>query len=139
VAILIPSQAALGRKRHPGPLTSDAVTRHINVAIEEALYFNVEADAAQALIERLDTIFHANIDSRVVNRAYGLEFVPHPEPYSWPHNSNSVVAGWLREMGVEVEGPTLLAMWDCQERGNRRRCRTDSSTLLQGKMVDDDG
>ncbi len=122
VAVLGPSKAALGRKRHPGPLTPEAVARQIRVPIEEAFYFDVEADAAEALVDRLDAIFQANMASRVVNRAYDLEFVPHPARYSLFHNSNTMVASWLREMAVEVEGPALLARWDCRERGAGQRC-----------------
>jgi hypothetical protein len=112
-AILGSSKAALGRRRHPGSVTPEAVARQINVSVEHGIYLEVEAEAAQALIDRLDAIFRANFGSLVVNQVYGLDFVPHPERYSLVHNSNSMVATWLREMDVSVDGWALLAMWAC--------------------------
>ena len=66
-AVLGASKAALGRKRHPGPVTPEAVAGQIIVSVEDAIYLAVEADAAQRLADRLDSIFWANIGSRVVN------------------------------------------------------------------------
>jgi Protein of unknown function (DUF2459) len=123
-AILGSSKAALGRRRHPGPVTPEAVARQINVSVEHGIYLEVEADAAQALIERLDAIFRANFGALVVNQVYGLDFVPHPERYSLFHNSNSMVASWLKEMGVAVDGWALLARWACGDDG-----RTGNKTL----------
>ena len=116
-AILLPSKAALGRKHLPGPVTPDAVARQIQVGIEEAHFLAVEDEEARALVDRLDGLFSANFEARVVNKAYGLEFVPHPEPYTLMHNSNTVVAGWLREMGCQVGGTPLLAKWTLKPPG----------------------
>jgi hypothetical protein len=35
---------------------------------------------------------------------------PHPKDYVWWHNSSTMIATWLEEMGVEVRG--LLASWE---------------------------
>lgn len=111
IAALVPSKAGLGRKSLPGPVTPEAVGQQIQVGIEDAHFLTVERVRARALVDRLDGIFFTNIEDRVVNGSYGLEFVPHPEPYTLTHNSNSVVAGWLRELGAQVEGAPLWAAW----------------------------
>jgi hypothetical protein len=114
-AVLLRSKAALGRKRLPGPVSPDGVARNVRVGVEEAYFLEVETSAARDLIARLDGIFFASIDSRVVNEAYDLEFVPDPEPYTFfSHNSNSVVAEWLRALGCRVEGTPLFATWNLQ-------------------------
>jgi hypothetical protein len=110
-ALFWPSQAALGRKELPGPLSPMAVSRQIRVPIEHALYLTVEARAVRRLVERLDEIFYENSASRVYNEAYDLVFVPHPDPYSMTHNSNQVVGEWLEQLGCRVEGTTLFSIW----------------------------
>jgi hypothetical protein len=47
----------------------------------------------------------------LTNQEADLDFFPHPEPYTEAHSSNRVLAGWLREMGAEVEGDSLIADW----------------------------
>jgi hypothetical protein len=126
-AVLGASEAALGRKRHPGPVTPEAVTGQIIVPVEDAIYLAVEADSAQRLVDRLDSIFWANIGSRVVNQAYDLDFVHHPQRYSLFHNSNAMVARWLREMGVVVDGWALLASWACGQSSKKNRSSLKTS------------
>ena len=110
-AVLWPTQAALGRRRLPGPFSPEAVSRAVEVPIEDALYLTVEAAEVRRLVDRLERIFRENIASRVYNPSYDLEFVHHPEPYWILHNSNQVVADWLRELGCRVEGPAVLSDW----------------------------
>jgi len=49
------------------------------------------------------------LDTKVVS--------PHPRDYVWWHNSSTMIATWLEEMGVEVRGPGLLASWEVVEAG----------------------
>jgi hypothetical protein len=41
-----------------------------------------------------------------------LLFAVYPKDYVWWHNSSTMIATWLEEMGVEVRGPGLLASWE---------------------------
>jgi hypothetical protein len=110
-AVFWPSKAGLGRKQLPGPFSPAAVAREVRVPIEHALYFRVAAGDVRGLVDRLDRIYHANFAERVDNRAYDLVFVPYPEPYWIFHNSNQMVAAWLEQLGCQVEGPALFAIW----------------------------
>lgn len=110
-AILLPSQGALGRRELPGPLSAESIARHVRVGIEEAIVLQVEAQAARALIARLDGLYADNLASRIYNESYDLEFVHHPDDYWALRNSNQMVAAWLVILGCEIDGPALLSDW----------------------------
>lgn len=110
-AIFWPSQGALGRRELAGPPSAESISRGVRVAIEHAVFIEVEAAAARDLIARLDGIYAANIATRIYNEAYDLEFVHHPDKYWVFHNSNRMVAEWLAILACEVEGPTILSDW----------------------------
>lgn len=110
-AVFWPTQGALGRKELPGTPSPDTVAREVRDGIENAVYFNVEADAARSLIARLDRTFSENISTRIYNEPYDLEFVQAPESYWLFHNSNFVVGRWLEELRCRIEGPTYLSDW----------------------------
>jgi hypothetical protein len=111
IAALSGNKSALGRKRLPGPLTPETVPRRVTVGIEEALYLDAEARDVRRLVATLDGIFAANTAERIDNTAYGLEFVPHPEPYGAFNNSNQMVARWLEALGCRVDGSAVYADW----------------------------
>lgn len=110
-AMIWPSQAALGRRELIGAPTPESVARGVRVAIEDAIFIEVEASAARDLIARLDGIYAANLATRIYNDAYDLEFVHHPDEYWVFHNSNQMVAKWLALLGCEVAGPAILSNW----------------------------
>jgi len=110
-ALLGPSRAALGRQRLPGPASVSGLRRRVRVPIERLHAVEVEGEAVRALRERLEGIHRAAEGAAVYNPRYELEFVPHPEPYSARHNSNTVVAEWLQRLGCRVEGAGLWASW----------------------------
>jgi hypothetical protein len=110
-ALFWPSQAALGRKALPGPFSPMAVAQEVKVPIEHALYLTVETRDVQRLVNHLDRIFDENMESRVYNPAYDLEFVHHPHPYTMLHNSNRVVGEWLERLECRLEGSTLFSIW----------------------------
>jgi len=111
-ALLGPSRAALGRQQLAAPASAAALRRGVRVPVERLHALEVESRAVRALRERLEGIHAAAEAAPVYNPRYELEFVPHPEPYSMGHNSNSVVAGWLESLGCRVQGPALLASWE---------------------------
>lgn len=110
-ALFAESPAALGRRVLPGPLTTDALRRQVLVGYVEVLLLDVDRAAADRLVARLEAIFEAGRDRQLYNGLVDLDFVPDPVPYSQAHSSNRVVAGWLREMGAEVEGDGFVADW----------------------------
>lgn len=110
-ALFRQTPAALGRRVLAGPLTAQTLRRQVRVVIEDMLLLDVDAAAAQRLVDKLDAIAEAGRARMLTNRNVDLDFVPHPVPYTQAHSSNRVLAGWLREMGVEVEGDGLIADW----------------------------
>ena len=109
-ALFWPTQATLGRGSLPGPATAQNIRQRIISPIDGLHTLRAERSEVFALQERLDRLFQKHRDTLVVNRAYELSFVHHPEPYHLLHNSNSVVAGWLAAIGIEVRGPALNAI-----------------------------
>ncbi len=119
-AALWDTQAALGRRELSGPPTAAGVRRAVRVGIEDLYELTVESDEVRRLRRRLDGLFRANLETRVYNAAYDLEFVHHPRPYTAIYNSNRVVALWLRDLGCRVRGPLLFSRWRVErpERGD---------------------
>jgi hypothetical protein len=83
----------------------------VRVGVEDILLLEVDAALARRLIDKLDAIAEAGRDRMLTNPNVDLDFFPHPVPYSEAHSSNRVLAGWLREMGVDVQGDGLIADW----------------------------
>jgi hypothetical protein len=110
-ALFEETPGALGRRVLPGPLTRENVQRRVRIVIEQFLLLEVDAGAARHLVARLDAIAEAGRDRMLTNQAVDLDFFPHPVPYTEAHSSNRVLAGWLREMGANVEGDGLIADW----------------------------
>ncbi len=122
-AVFWPSAAGFGRRELSAPPTLGAVRQAVLVPIEHAYELHVEARDVERLRRELEALFRANLDTRLYNPGNDLEFVRHPRRYWFAHNSNHVVAGWLRELGCEVRGPAILASWRVETETGRRRAR----------------
>lgn len=114
-ALFLPSEATLGRRRLPGPLTSQAVREQVGEGFEAMLVFEVEARRAEALAGRLDALFEAGAARMVHNPAFNLDFVPVPTSYWLGRNSNVVTAEWLGELGIRVDGANVLSVWRLED------------------------
>jgi hypothetical protein len=110
-AILGSDQAGLGRRQIAPPPGIQGIRRQIPVITEAAWRIEVDAEAAERLVERLETIFRTGRDTLVHNRLYELDFVHHPDDYSLGHNSNHVAGEWLRALGCEVDMRGPLSAW----------------------------
>jgi hypothetical protein len=102
-ALLWPTQGALGRRRFDVP--PDAVA----VPAEEVLRFRVGRAEAAAPRRRLEERFASRPEEPVHNPLVGLTFVPDATSYCAAVNCNTVLAGWLRELGCEVSPPACTA------------------------------
>lgn len=110
-ALLWPTAATLGRAELEGPVTKESLEQQLKVVVEIIYEFEVETTEAESVMAGLDEL-HAQGSARHIDvPEYGLVFAPHPVDYFWGHNSSSVIAGWLREMGVGVFGWGLTASW----------------------------
>ncbi len=122
-AVLWPTRSGLGRRQLPGPPSAIGVTRQLKVWVEHTYTLVVEAWSVARLTARLDSIFAANLETRLYNPAYDLEFVHHPDPYWALHNSNQVVAAWLTELGCRVRGAALFSKWEVESPGKHPSVR----------------
>lgn len=109
--LLVPTQGALGRRELMGPPTSINIRQQIPVAIQAIHELAVEADHSDALDRRLEQRFENAIHTRHYNRDYDLEFVHDSRNYTLFYNSNHVVADWLREMELAVNGNPIWGLW----------------------------
>lgn len=116
-ALFLPSEAALGRKLLPGPLSPDAAREQVGEGFEEIFVFEVEAPRVDSLARRLDALFEAGRDRVFRNPAFNLEFAPIPASYWLGRNSNVVTAEWLEELGCGVEGASVLSDWTMPDQG----------------------
>jgi hypothetical protein len=124
-ALFWPTQAALGRRRLNGPVTTDSVRSQVAVPIEAAHEITVERSATVRLREDLEALFAQNLDTLVVTPSVDFEFVHHPAPYTLAHNSNHVVAEWLRSVGVRTHGPAWYSEWKVEAGATEIRLETD--------------
>lgn len=111
-AVLWPTAAGLGRRElEAAPMELD-IRLALRVGVDTVLAFRVEEGRVAALRARLDSLHAAGRErAQLYNATYDLEFAHHPRRYWLGHNSNQVVAAWLRELGVGTRGPAILSDW----------------------------
>lgn len=110
-ALFGPTPATLGRRELPGPADEDNVRKTVLVPIEALFTVYVGASRIEQLRRQLDDIYQLQLNKLVYNPRYDLEFIPHPKPYSLNHNSNRVVADWLRKLGCQVDRSPIFSRW----------------------------
>lgn len=118
LALFWPTQGTLGRRELPGPARADKIREQVRAQVITHLYaIPVGRADVERLLARLDAEHRAG--QRIAHvAAHDLEFVPHPRRYTYFHNSNHAVAGWLQDLGCEVQGLAFHSSWRV-ERGER--------------------
>lgn len=106
-----PTPGALGRKVVPWKPGEPICP--LFVGCLRAVAFSVSEAKSERLFRRLTAAFEAEEQDQVYNSREDVYFVPYAEPYSFHHNCNHVVVGWLEDLGGEVRGrvfyePTLI-------------------------------
>ena len=114
-ALLWPTPATLGRAQLATEATAASLRAALVVGVEDILPLQVEGRLADRLMVDLDQLHAQGVADHVFVDAFGLVFAPHPTDYVWWHNSSTVIAGWLEELGVDVWGPGLVASWEIRE------------------------
>jgi hypothetical protein len=109
-ALLWSTPGALGRRALPGPPTADAVREQVPLAIEALFEIEVERSRIELLRAALDAIV-LSAERQLETPETFLTFVPYPRDYNLRHNSNSMIAAWLEELGCEVSGIRVQANW----------------------------
>ena len=113
-ALLWSTPGGLGRRRLPGPPEATSVRAQVPLLIENLYEIEVERALIEALRAELDALFEAPV-RRLETPVADLVFVPHPRDYNLRHNSTTVIAAWLEQLGCEVSGPALLARWQIDQ------------------------
>ncbi len=113
LAVAIPTQGALGRRRDPSREPAELGGQLPPGAVLE---LRVSEEGVANLLEKLEARFNAGIETRTYNRDYGLEFVKDPATYIWFHNCNAVLADWLQELGCDCRGPSWYADFVIEQR-----------------------
>jgi hypothetical protein len=109
LALFWPTQGTLGRAPLPAAADGEAVREQTDAGgVHEV---RVERLAAERLVARLNDAYEARRDTEVENAPYGMWFVRQDPDYTYFHNSNHAVAGWLEELGCEVRGPAFVSRW----------------------------
>lgn len=130
-AILWPTTAALGRQLiESAPDEPAKLLARMGIGIDGMLPIIVEREAVTRLAARLEGLFQLNLDTLIFNPGPQLEFVHHPQRYTLVNSSNRKVAEWLRELGCELSGISLLSRWEVEDTTSRpERLRTPSGQM----------
>ena len=118
-ALFWPTPSTLARAQLSGPPELAVLRGQLRVGVQEIYVFDVSGADADRVAEQLDELHLRGEPDHQYVAAYDMTFAPHPTPYTWFNNSASVLASWLEDMGVEVEGPRLFASWRVADKPTR--------------------
>lgn len=110
-ALLWPTASGLGRGIHEATSDRVALSGLAPEGLEQVYLLVAEEARVVALKSRLDAYFEAPGVTPVYSAEFDLSFVPYPRAYWLTHQSNLVIARWLRSLGVEVRGIPWLSNW----------------------------
>lgn len=110
-AMLWPTASGLGRGVHEEIDSPHDLHRLAPEGLVGVYPLQAEATRVAALRRQLDAHFQAEGVTPAYSAEFDLEFVPYPRAYSLTHQSNLVVAQWLRRLGIEVKGVPWLSNW----------------------------
>lgn len=110
-ALLIPTPAVLARGELEAIAEVESIIDALPVVVQKVYQLQVEASRAEELISDLDEIYLKAGDELIEVPAYGLNFAPHPENYYWANNSSTMIASWMRQMGIRTVGLGAIASW----------------------------
>lgn len=110
-ALLWPTASGLGRGQHPDVSSLEELDKLAPEGLARVYALQADATQAKALIQHLDGYFMEEAPNAAYSEEFAMEFVPYPRGYWLAHQSNLVIAQWLREMGFQVRSFPLLLTW----------------------------
>lgn len=87
----------------------------LRVGVQEIHVFEVSGLDANRVAGQLDALHREGEPDHQYGPAYDKTFAHRPTPNTWFNHPASVLAGWLEELGVGVEGPMLFDSWHVVE------------------------
>jgi hypothetical protein len=112
MALLWPTAATLARGELEGPAEVEVLRAQLRVGVETVYAFEVAGADADRLRVYLDGVHERGVTWHQYVAAYDMTFAPHPEPYTFANNSATMIARWMEELGVDVDGWGLVASWE---------------------------
>jgi hypothetical protein len=110
VTLFWPTQGALGRGELEGPATLANVRARLARA-ERVHSLRIGRGRVEAFERQMEALYDSRRETEVESPTTGLRFVHDPRRYTYFHNSNHVVAGWLRELGCTTRGASFHSAW----------------------------
>lgn len=111
-ALFWPTAGALARGELAGPPDALVLRGQLRVGVEDIYALDVAGVDADRVRGQLDDLHERGIGEHQYVAAYDMVFSPHPEPYTWANNSATMIARWLDDLGVNVEGWAVVALWE---------------------------
>jgi len=116
-ALFLRTDAVLGRRALRAPPDPDSIpdripdliSAELGIEVEHAFPLRIDAERADDLLAGLQAIYDR--EPRPFVSSFGVEFAPHPRPYTFFYNSNHMVADWLDRLGCETGGNPVLSHW----------------------------
>jgi hypothetical protein len=122
-ALLLPTRGALGRRKLAFADTATRLRANFDAPLEHVHPIRVERERAGRLLADLHERFNEGLryaDELGVeperNTAVNLVFAPDRESYSMLNHCNHELAGWLRELGADTRGNSLVSRYTVSER-----------------------
>jgi len=110
-ALLWPTASGLGRGEHADVTSMEELHKLAPEGLAQVYPLQADATKALALQQGLDAYFLEASNNTSYNQEFAMTFVPYPRGYWLAHQSNLVIAQWLREMGFDVKSFPLLIRW----------------------------
>ncbi|MCP1727226.1 hypothetical protein J2T60_001191 [Natronospira proteinivora] len=110
-ALFWPTASGLGRGQHPDVDGREGLEKLAPEGISRVHPLKADAEKAMALKQRLDSHFEEADEEPTYNTEFAMAFVSYPSGYWLAHQSNLIIAQWLREMGFEVQSLPLSFAW----------------------------
>ncbi len=113
--LLLTEKAALGR-RSIGDLENEKHLR-LRVWAKRLIRIEVEKPKAAALLHDLERIYEDRIDTQIHNAPVDTYFVRHDSTYWLMNNCNQLTAQWLRQLGCQISGCTVISSFSVRPPG----------------------
>lgn len=108
--LLWPTQGTLGRRQLGYPPNADLLRSNKGPELIDAVYsIEVASDKAAFLKAQLAARYNEGARTEIFSSQYNMTFVKDAAQYTAFHNCNHELAAWLRTLGCQTKGSTMLS------------------------------
>jgi len=105
--LLLTEQGAMGRRTIEFVANEQDLRKR--VWAKRLIKIEVEHDLAASLLSELETMYNSRIETQIYNAPVTTYFVQHDSRYWLMNNCNHATAEYLRRLGCDVRGCTVLS------------------------------